>query len=64
MAHTISATSLFAAARLFVTGRIFIEPKEKIVKREALWFDNEVKMIGYKVDLKKNKDIKSLKLLN
>jgi len=34
---------IFATARLFVIGRIFIEDKEKeknkIVKREALWFD-------------------------
>ena len=34
-----------AAARLFVTSRIFIEPKEKIVKRPALWFDNTFSLI-------------------
>ena len=28
-----------AAASLFVIGHIFIEPKEKLVKREAVWFD-------------------------
>jgi hypothetical protein len=39
MALTISAASLFATALLFVIGRIFIEPKP-LVKREAIWFDN------------------------
>jgi len=29
---------MIAAARLFVIGRIFIEPKQ-LVKREAAWFD-------------------------